>query len=140
MKTIRYPISCRISSIVYRNSNACKSILEFNLKKSNKSILKNTFIFIIDKSNEIIGIPIGVQCFKFAALSLAPFGKKITIGTRFDNIVLNIFWIILTGVPMAVINALCGVILCITVIGIPFGIQFFKLAQLSLLPFGAKIE
>lgn len=88
----------------------------------------------------IIGIPIGVQCFKFAALSLAPFGKKITIGTRFDSIVLNIFWIILTGVPMAVINALCGVILCITIIGIPFGIQFFKLAQLSLLPFGAKIE
>ena len=51
----------------------------------------------------------------------------------------NIFWILITGIPMAIYNVVCGVILCITIIGIPFGKQFFKLAKLSIMPFGARI-
>lgn len=88
----------------------------------------------------IVGIPIGVQCFKFARLTLAPFGRKIVLGTRFDSILLNIIWVVVTGVPNAIICALFGAILCATIVGIPFGLQFFKIAELAFLPFGAKIE
>lgn len=87
----------------------------------------------------IVGIPIGVQCFKFAALTIWPFGKDIKIGTGFGNLILNIIWIIVTGLPMAITNAFWGLVLCCTVVGIPFGLQFFKLAQLSLFPFGSSI-
>ena len=43
------------------------------------------------------------------------------------------------GIPMAVGNAVAGLICCITIIGIPFGKQFFKIAKLSLMPFGAEV-
>ena len=88
----------------------------------------------------IVGIPIGVQCFKFAELTLAPFGKEVVIGTGFSNAVLNIIWIAVTGIPMAITNAIWGLVFCCTVVGIPFGLQFFKLAKLSLFPFGAEIN
>ena len=68
----------------------------------------------------IIGIPIGLQCFKFASL-------------------VNVIWIVFFGLEMAVANLIIGCLWCITIIGIPFGKQFFKLAQLSLMPFGAQI-
>lgn len=88
----------------------------------------------------IVGIPIGIQCFKFAALTMCPFGKEVKIGTGFGNLLLNIVWTVVTGLPMAITNAAWGVLLCCTIVGIPFGLQFFKLAQLSLFPFGSTIE
>ncbi|MGN1442611.1 MAG: YccF domain-containing protein [Acutalibacteraceae bacterium] len=88
----------------------------------------------------IIGIPLGKQCFKFAKLSLAPFGKEIKDGGSAVSTVANIFWIIFTGLPMALENAVFGLLLCVTIVGIPFGKQFFKLAKLSLAPFGKEIE
>ena len=51
----------------------------------------------------------------------------------------NILWIILGGLAIAIGWALVGLILCITIIGIPFGIQAFKMAKLALWPFGAEI-
>lgn len=87
----------------------------------------------------IIGIPIGKQCFKFSKLSMCPFGKGVVYGDGTFSMIANIFWILITGIPMAIYNVACGVILCITIIGIPFGKQFFKLAKLSIMPFGAKI-
>lgn len=87
----------------------------------------------------IIGIPLGKQCFKFAKLTLAPFGKEITDDGSAASTVANIFWIIFTGLPMAIENAAFGLLLCVTVIGIPFGKQYFKLAKLSLAPFGKKV-
>ena len=51
----------------------------------------------------------------------------------------NIFWIIFFGIPMALGNLLTGLLWCVTIIGIPFGRQFFKIARLSLTPFGARI-
>ena len=85
----------------------------------------------------IIGIPFGVQCFKIAAFALFPFGK--TIQTNFDSHpVANVIWLIFFGWEIAVGYAIIGVILYITIIGIPFGKQCFKLASLSLLPFGAQ--
>jgi uncharacterized membrane protein YccF (DUF307 family) len=87
----------------------------------------------------IIGIPYGVQCFKFASLAFWPFGKDVEYGGGVVSLVANIIWIIFFGIPMALHNLLWGCIWCITIVGIPFGLQFFKIAKLSLMPFGSKI-
>ena len=87
----------------------------------------------------IIGIPIGIQCFKFAGLSFFPFGKEVRYGGGVGSLLLNIVWLILSGLPLALEHASFGVLLFITIIGIPFGIQHFKLAKLALMPFGAEI-
>ena len=88
----------------------------------------------------IVGIPVGVQCFKFAGLSFFPFGKEVKYGGGAGSLLLNIIWILLSGLPLALEFALFGVVFCITVIGIPFGLQMFKLAKLALMPFGAEIK
>ncbi|MCI8484226.1 MAG: YccF domain-containing protein [Lachnospiraceae bacterium] len=88
----------------------------------------------------IVGIPVGVQCFKFASLSLCPFGKEVRYGGGAVSTLVNIIWLLISGIPMAVEFALLGCLLCITLIGIPFGLQMFKLAKLALMPFGAVIE
>lgn len=87
----------------------------------------------------IIGIPLGKQCFKFAALSFSPFGKDIEYGGGAFSVLANIIWLMTTGIPMAIYNFVLGCLLCITIVGIPFGKQYFKFAKLSLLPFGATI-
>ncbi len=87
----------------------------------------------------IIGIPLGRQCFKMASLTLAPFGKSIVYGGGAPSLIANIFWLNLAGLPMAISYALLGAVYCITVIGIPIGLQCFKMAKLSLLPFGAQV-
>lgn len=87
----------------------------------------------------IIGIPIGLQCFKFAALSFFPFGKEINYGGGPGSFLLNIVWLLVTGLPLALESMILGLLLCITVIGIPFGLQHFKIAKLALMPFGATI-
>ncbi|ROR27495.1 uncharacterized membrane protein YccF (DUF307 family) [Mobilisporobacter senegalensis] len=87
----------------------------------------------------IIGIPIGMQCFKFASLAFFPFGKEVRYGGGAGSLLLNILWIIITGIPLAIEAALIGMIFCITIIGIPFGMQCFKIAKLALMPFGSTI-
>ena len=87
----------------------------------------------------IIGIPLGRQCFKFAALTLAPFGKEVTYGGGAPSILANIVWVLLIGIWEAIAYVMLGCVYCITIIGIPFGKQCFKLAKLSLFPFGAEI-
>ena len=87
----------------------------------------------------IVGIPIGIQCFKFAGLSFWPFGKQVVYGGGAMSAVANLFWLIISGIPLAIENMLLGLICCITIIGIPFGKQFFKIAKLALTPFGASI-
>lgn len=88
----------------------------------------------------IIGIPIGKQCFKMAGLSFAPFGKTVEYGGSGVSLIANILWLIFGGIEMAAEFAIIGLLLCITIIGVPFGIQMFKLAKLALMPFGAKVE
>ena len=87
----------------------------------------------------IIGIPIGLQCFKFAGLAFFPFGKEVRYGGGGVSFIANIIWLIVFGIPMAIANVLIGLLCYITIIGIPFGMQFFKIAKLSLMPFGAEI-
>lgn len=88
----------------------------------------------------IIGLPIGKQCFKIAALSLFPFGKEVEYGGGGVSLVANVIWMIVTGIPLAIEQFVMGCLLCVTIIGIPFGLQEFKLAKLALMPFGSKIN
>lgn len=88
----------------------------------------------------IIGIPYGLQCFKFASLSFFPFGKEVEYGGGAMSTLANIVWLIFFGIWMAIGNMILGILWCITIIGIPFGNQFFKIAKLSLTPFGATIK
>lgn len=87
----------------------------------------------------VVGIPIGVQCFKFATLAFAPFGKNVVYGGGNVKLLINIIWLITSGLPMAVAYALVGILFYITIIGIPFGKQMFKFAKLALMPVGAEI-
>ncbi|HIW21919.1 MAG TPA: YccF domain-containing protein [Candidatus Dorea intestinavium] len=87
----------------------------------------------------IIGIPLGKQCFKFASLSFFPFGKEIIYNNSTGFVLINVLWLLISGLPLAVEHLTLGAFLCVTVIGIPFGLQQFKLAKLALMPFGAEI-
>lgn len=87
----------------------------------------------------ILGIPLGLQCFKFAALTLTPFGSKVQTNAS-KYLIVNIIWAVIFGLWMAIMYCMAGIIFCITIIGIPFGLQYFKFAKLSLTPFGATIE
>lgn len=88
----------------------------------------------------IVGIPVGLQCFKLSSISLNPFGKEIEYDeTGAGSFLLNILWFLFGGGAMALGNFLLGVLLCITIVGIPFGKQFFKIAKVSLQPFGAQV-
>lgn len=87
----------------------------------------------------IIGIPVGLQCFKFASLAFFPFGKEVQYGGGVGSLLLNILWLIVSGILLAVESAVIGCVFCITIIGIPFGKQCFKIAKLALMPFGASI-
>ena len=88
----------------------------------------------------VIGIPLGRQCFKFAKLSFFPFGKEIIYGGGAPSTLANIVWLVFCGLWMAVGNAVTGMLWYVTIVGIPFGKQFFKIAKLALTPFGARIS
>jgi uncharacterized membrane protein YccF (DUF307 family) len=88
----------------------------------------------------IIGIPFGVQCFKIAGFVLWPFGREVEIGNfGAAGLIFNVIWLLLFGWELAVAHVIVGAIFCITIIGIPFGLQHFKFAKLGLIPFGARI-
>lgn len=88
----------------------------------------------------IAGIPIGVQCFKFSKISFWPFGKEIVYNGGAFSFIVNVLWFFFGGLEMALVNFMIGVLWCITIVGIPFGKQFFKIAKLSLAPLGAEIR
>lgn len=87
----------------------------------------------------IVGIPIGVQCFKAAELVLWPFGKEVEYGGGAVSFLVNILWIIFGGMELAMLHLVIGSIYCITVVGIPFGMQHFKMAKLAFMPVGARV-
>jgi len=91
----------------------------------------------------IIGIPFGLQLIKLAGFALWPFGHDIQSDTNDGgclSIVMNVIWILFGGVEIAMIHLTFGAFLCITIVGIPFGLQHFKMALLALIPFGKKIS
>ena len=87
----------------------------------------------------VVGIPIGVQCFKLASISFNPFGKEVVYEGGAVSFIVNVFWFLISGLELAICNFLWGCILCVTIVGIPFGKQFFKIAKLALAPFGARV-
>ena len=91
----------------------------------------------------IIGIPIAMQTFKIGLLCLWPFGSEVR-DAQYPNgciyIPLNILWLIFGGLWAWGCHIIFGLLLCITIIGIPFGKQHFKMAGLSLAPFGKIID
>ncbi|MDE5874091.1 MAG: YccF domain-containing protein [Muribaculaceae bacterium] len=92
----------------------------------------------------IVGIPFGLQTMKLAMVALWPFGTKIDDNTTWPSGclagVMNIIWWFLGGIPIALTHLFWGLLFCITVIGIPFGMQHFKLMRLALFPFGKTIS
>ena len=91
----------------------------------------------------IVGNPFGFQTLKLSLLALCPFGKEIHTSPQAGgclSIIMNILWILLGGIWISLSHLVFGIVLCITIIGIPFGKQHFKLAALALAPFGKTIE
>jgi len=90
----------------------------------------------------IIGIPFGLQCFKLGVLMLWPFGQRVvgdTANTGCLTLVMNIIWILFGGLWVAIGHIVFGLLLAITIIGIPFARQHFKMVEVSLMPFGKRI-
>ena len=87
----------------------------------------------------IVGIPIGRQCFKLAGLAFFPFGKEIQYGGGSVSFLVNLVWLLLSGLELATGYAVLGLLWCVTIVGIPVGKQCFKLAKLALMPFGARV-
>ena len=88
----------------------------------------------------IVGIPFGTQCFKFAHFMIFPFGREVVYGNSSVSLLLNILWIILFGLNLSLWSLVIGFLWCVTIIGIPIGLQVIKFAKLYLMPFGAKNE
>lgn len=90
----------------------------------------------------IVGIPFGFQTLKLAMLALCPFGCQVRSCPGDGgclSVLMNIIWIFVGGIWISLSHLAFGVLLCITIIGIPFGLQHFKLAGLALTPFGKEI-
>lgn len=91
----------------------------------------------------IVGIPFGLQTLKLGMLALWPFGSKVTESSSSGgclNVVMNVLWILFGGFCICLTHLFFGLLLCITIIGIPFGKQHFKMAGLALTPFGKTIS
>lgn len=91
----------------------------------------------------IIGIPFGIQAFKLAGFALWPFGRvAIALPGRQTSalrVIGNLIWVVLAGWWLALMHLITGIALCITIIGIPFGIANFKLIPVAFIPFGLDI-
>ncbi|MDR3218335.1 MAG: YccF domain-containing protein [Dysgonamonadaceae bacterium] len=90
----------------------------------------------------IIGVPFGLQTLKLAILALWPFGSTVTDKGNSGgclSLFMNVLWILLGGLWISLTHFGFGILFCITIIGIPFGRQHFKMAALALTPFGKEI-
>jgi uncharacterized membrane protein YccF (DUF307 family) len=90
----------------------------------------------------IIGIPFGVQAFKLAGFVIWPFGRTVVRQPAGGclEVGFNVVWLVFFGWELFLIHLMAGLVLCITIIGIPFGVQAFKLSVLALWPFGRRVE
>ena len=89
----------------------------------------------------IVTIPFGLVCFRLSAFVLWPFGRAVVLqaGGGAPSTLANILWFVLVGVWMAIAHLLLGVVLCLTIIGIPLGLGNFKLAAVAIAPLGKEI-
>jgi uncharacterized membrane protein YccF (DUF307 family) len=90
----------------------------------------------------IVGIPFGIQTLKLASLALWPFGKEIRVNENASgclSTIMNLIWILIGGIWISLSHVIFGILFAITIIGIPFAKQHFKLAGLALTPFGKVV-
>ena len=90
----------------------------------------------------LIGIPFGVQCFKLAAVAIAPFGRdsiSMPLSEGWFPIVINAIWLVFGGLVIAVEHFLLALLLALTIIGMPFAAQHLKLATFAVMPFNREI-
>jgi hypothetical protein len=90
----------------------------------------------------IIGIPFGIQAFKLAGYALWPFGRVVVhrpgaMGCL--SVIGNIIWLVLGGLLLALLHLLVGILLCLTIIGLPLGLASIKMSRLALWPFGRSV-
>ncbi|MGB5689509.1 MAG: YccF domain-containing protein, partial [Woeseiaceae bacterium] len=87
----------------------------------------------------IIGIPFGLMCFRLAGSVLAPFGREV-VNTEPPGgtvaLIMNIIWIILPGLELAIMHLFLALFFALTIVGIPIAAQHIKLVPMALLPFG----
>lgn len=91
----------------------------------------------------IIGIPFGIQCFKLAGGVLAPFGREVQETEPPGGalaLIMNIIWIILPGLELAIMHLCLAAFFALTIVGIPLAMQHIKLLPLALLPFGRVVR
>jgi uncharacterized membrane protein YccF (DUF307 family) len=103
------------------------------------------FIVGLFLSISLVCCPCGVQVIKIACFLLCPFGKTLVSSETHCcggvcNCLLNVIWIVTVGWFLALQALVTGVVLCLTIFGIPFGVQCFKLAYISLWPFGLEFS
>jgi uncharacterized membrane protein YccF (DUF307 family) len=89
----------------------------------------------------IITIPFGLACFRLAAFVLWPFGRAVVRkpGAGAPSMLGNVLWFVLAGLWMALAHVILGLLLCLTIIGIPLGLGNFKLAAVAIAPLGKEI-
>ena len=90
----------------------------------------------------IVGIPFGIQTLKMANLALFPFGREAVQTERSGgclHIIMNVIWILVAGIEIAITHLILALLFAITIVGIPFAMQHLKMAYLGLVPFGMDI-
>ena len=89
----------------------------------------------------VITIPFGIAAFRIAGYVLWPFGRTIDRrpGSGAASVIGNVLWVILLGWELALAHLVTGVLLCLTIIGIPLGLANFKIIPISLVPLGVEI-
>lgn len=91
----------------------------------------------------IIGIPFGIQLFKLGSWALWPFGRELVDAPGEPgclSIAMNVIWLLLGWWEIALVHLFFGLLLCITIVGIPWGVQHLKMALGSLIPFGKELH
>ena len=91
----------------------------------------------------IIGVPFGIQAMKLSLLALLPFGREVVRSPAAPgclSVIMNVLWILVGGIWIALTHIVFALLCAITIIGIPFARQHMKLAALALAPFGASVR
>jgi uncharacterized membrane protein YccF (DUF307 family) len=91
----------------------------------------------------IIGIPFAIQCFKLAGLAVAPFGHEVREKEPPGGaiaVIMNVIWIILPGLELAVFHLVMALLFAITIVGLPLAAQHLKMTRLALIPFGFEVR
>ncbi|MDO5075243.1 MAG: YccF domain-containing protein [Bacteroidales bacterium] len=90
----------------------------------------------------IIGLPLAWQTFRLGLLCLWPFGAEVHRDQQSNgclSFVLNVVWFVFGGFWTMLMHLLFGLLLCLTIVGLPWGLQHFKLAGFALTPFGRQV-